>query len=358
MEVLALIPYMHGYTPGQRSSIELWEKILKPAGINLHFEAFETPRLREVRPKKGHYIPKTVEMARGVIDRLKLLKSLDQYDAVFVYREAALIGPAFLEKTIAKRGKPIVYMLDDPLYVPYVSSSSGYLSYLKFFGKVADICRVSKVIIANSTHHKEYAEQYNKNVYLVPSIVDTAQYYPSDEPKGNGKICVGWSGSYTTIGNLSVVADALRILSDRVDHKVHLIGSTEVNLQGVDYTAQNWRAETEVADLQKIDIGIVPLVETEWTKRKFNMKVAQFMALGIPPVCTPLGDNPFIIKEGVNGFLASSTSEWVDHIQTLIEDHELRQRMSRNAIETARKHYSVEGNAETIIRAFQSAVEN
>lgn len=46
MNVLALIPYQYGYSPGQRGSIELWEQVLQPAGIRLHYAPFESDRLR------------------------------------------------------------------------------------------------------------------------------------------------------------------------------------------------------------------------------------------------------------------------------------------------------------------------
>ncbi len=35
MKVLTLVPHQKGFSPGQRGSIELWEKILRPAGIEL-----------------------------------------------------------------------------------------------------------------------------------------------------------------------------------------------------------------------------------------------------------------------------------------------------------------------------------
>jgi hypothetical protein len=34
-------------------------------------------------------------MVKAYVDRIKLLKKLDDFDAVFVYREAALLGPLF-----------------------------------------------------------------------------------------------------------------------------------------------------------------------------------------------------------------------------------------------------------------------
>ena len=40
MRVLTLIPSQKGYSPGQRGSIELWEKVLEPAGIELVYVPF------------------------------------------------------------------------------------------------------------------------------------------------------------------------------------------------------------------------------------------------------------------------------------------------------------------------------
>ena len=358
MEVLALIPNQYGHAPGQRSSIELWESVLAPVGINIHYAPFETERLHEVLYRPGHYATKVGEMVRAYVERIRLLGDLKRFDAVFVYREAALLGPAFLEKMVARRGLPIIYQLDDPLFIPYTSPSNGYLSYLKFFGKISEICRLSKVVMVNSTQIREYVSQYNQNIWQVPSVVDTSQYvFRPDlletEPE---EVCIGWSGSPTTVGNIRVIAGALRQLAERVKHRVHLIGGTEFDLPGVTYVAQKWSAETEVADLRKMQVGMVPLPLNEWNKRKFYMKTAQYMALGIPTVATPLGSNPEVVEHGVTGFLADSEEEWIKYLSLLIKDHELRLRMAHAAATAAQKKYSLEGNTEKIIEAFQAAM--
>lgn len=358
MEVLALIPNQYGHAPGQRSSIELWETVLAPVGINIHYAPFETARLHEVLYHPGHYATKIREMLRAYVDRLKLLGDLKRFDAVFVYREAALLGPAFLEKMVARRGVPIIYQLDDPLFVPYTSPSNGYLSYLKFFGKIAEICRLAKVVMVNSTQIREYVSQYNQNIWQVPSVVDTSQYVyrPDLLEKRTDEVCIGWSGSPTTIGNIRVIAGALRKLAGEVNHRVHLIGGTEFDLPGVNYTAQKWSAATEVDDLRKMQVGMVPLPVNEWNKRKFYMKTAQYMALGIPAVATPLGSNPEVVQHGTTGFLADSDAEWVEYLALLIKDHDLRLRMSQAAAQQAKEKYSLVGNTPKIIEAFQAAL--
>ncbi len=357
MNILALVPYQYGFAPGQRSSIELWEQVLAPAGFRIHYVPFESDRLHQIIYQTGRYAAKAFEMLRAYFKRLLQLRTLDDYDAVFVYREAALFGPALLEKLIARTGKPIIYQLDDPLYIPYVSPANGYLSYLHFFGKVAEICRVSKVVIVNSRHHREYVSQFNQNIWQIPSIVDTAQFvYRPAQPQAGEPVCIGWSGSPTTVGNLRVIAEPLRALAQRVEHKLHLIGGTEFDLPGVQYTAQNWRAETEVEDLRKIHVGLVPLPVNEWNKRKFYMKSAQYMTLGIPPICTPLGSNPEVVTHGATGFLADSPAEWVEYMELLVRDTELRLKLSHAAAKEAQAKYSLVGNAAKIIEAFRAAV--
>jgi len=358
MEVLALIPNQYGHAPGQRGSIELWETVLAPVGINIHYAPFESARLHEVLYRPGYYATKVKEMVRAYVDRLRLMGDLKRFDAVFVYREAALLGPALLEKMVARRGVPIIYQLDDPLFVPYTSPSNGYLSYLKFFGKISEICRLAKVVMVNSTQIREYVSQFNQNIWQVPSVVDTEQYVYRPEllEKETDEVCIGWSGSPTTLKNIKVIADALRKLAEQVPHRVHLIGGTDFDLPGVKYTAQRWSAETEVADLRKMQVGMVPLPLNEWNKYKFYMKTAQYMALGIPTVATPLGSNPEVIEHGVTGFLADSDEEWVEYLSRLITDHELRRRMSRAAATVAKEKYSLAGNTDKIIEAFRAAV--
>lgn len=105
-----------------------------------------------------------------------------------------------------------------------------------------------------------------------------------------------------------------------------------------------------------MQVGMVPLPVNEWNKRKFYMKTAQYMALGIPTVATPLGSNPEVVQHGVTGFLADSEAEWIDYLSLLIKDHELRLRMSHAAAKAAQEKYSLESNTEKIIEAFRAAL--
>ena len=356
MRVLTLLPNQTGYTPGQRGSIELWEDILKPEGIELIYAPFETDKLRETLHQSGNRGTKVFETIRSYVNRIKLLQKLDDFDAVFIYREAALLGPAFLEKMVARK-KPIIYQLDDPLFIPYKSPSNGYLSYLKFFGKIKEIIRVSKVVMVNSTPIREYAEQFNKNIWQVPSIVDTGKFAFQPATEERERVCIGWSGSPTTLKNIKLVEKPLQEMSERDIADIHFIGGTDFGLKNVEYSAQNWNIETEVKDLRQIQIGLVPLPINSWNKYKFIMKTAQYMALGIVPVGTPMASNTEVIRHGENGFLAASDQDWIKYLTILVEDAALRNKMSIKAAEDAQAHYSLEVNAPKVIEAFRAAMK-
>lgn len=354
MKVLALTPNQKGHAPGQRGSIELWEKVLGPAGVELDYAPFETEKLRQILYTRGNRIAKTVEMFRGYVDRLGLLNKLEEYDAVFVYREAALLGPAFLERAIARK-KPIIYQLDDPLFVPYRSPSNGFLSYLKFFGKIKEIIKISKVVMVNSTHIRQYAEQYNQNIFQVPSIVDTSKFVYRPHANNGRKVCIGWSGSPTTLNNLKLVERPLQYISQLDKCDIRFIGGEKFDLVGVKYTAQKWNSDTEVDDLRRIQVGLVPLPDHPWNPYKFIMKTAQYMALGIVPVGTSMASNPEVIRHGENGFLANTDDEWIEYLQTLINDENLRMSMSAQAAVDAEEKYSLSANASKIVEAFKAS---
>lgn len=356
MQVLVLTPYKYGTTAGPRSSFELWERVLRDAGITLTYRVFETDRLREVIYQQGHVPQKATEMARAYAQfATKVMRDIKPFDAVLINREATLIGPAAIERIVARRGKRLIYLLDDPLYIPYRSPANGWMSYLKFFGKVKALCRMSAAVIANSPSHAAFARRYNGNVWEIPSVVD-AERYTGWQPAGrdNGRVCVGWTGSTTTAPNLQLIRKPLTAFARRPDTDLLFIGAAELGLPEVPHTALPWSAETEVDDLRRLDVGLLPLPNTKWSPHKFNLKLVQYMALGIPPVATPLGANPIVIEHGVNGFLADDDRQWQESVSRLIEHPDLREEMGRRAATTAQAGYTLQANTEKVIAAFRS----
>jgi len=63
-----------------------------------------------------------------------------------------------------------------------------------------------------------------------------------------------------------------------------VIGTDSYSLEGVETYVAEWRPDTEVPELDRFDIGVMPLPDEEWARGKCALKALQYMALGIPTV--------------------------------------------------------------------------
>lgn len=357
MRVLAVVPSTYDTSPGQRFRIEQWEPILREGGVEITYAPFETPELRSVLYQGGQVLKKVSAVTRNMMLRRDELAKLDGYDLVYIFREAAILGPPWFERKIARSGVPYIFDFDDAVFVSYKSPSNGYLSYLKFPGKTAEICRLATHIMAGNQYLADYAGTYNDNVTIVPTTIDTDKYKFIEPAKGPETMTIGWSGSFSTVQHLDTIRDALRELAKDERFRLRVIGTAAYDLPGVDVEAIPWRSETEIEDLAKIEIGLMPLPDENWSRGKCGLKGLQYMALGIPAICSPVGVNSTIISDGENGFLASSQTEWVEKIRLLLNSPKLRRKIGRAGRDTVEQDYSTKVIAPKVLEIFRSVAK-
>jgi glycosyltransferase involved in cell wall biosynthesis len=356
MRLLAIVPSVYDTSPGQRFRLEQWEPHLKKLGVEITYAAFEDPELSATLHRPGNVGRKMRLIARAFGRRAGVVRSLRSYDAVYLFREAALLGPPIFERLVSRSGVPTIFDFDDAVFVPYVSPSNGYLSYLKFPAKTKTICRLATHVIAGNPYLADYARQTNQNVSIVPTTIDTDKYEMRSRSNDNRVPVIGWSGSFSTVQHLDSLKGALKRLAQKESFRLVVIGTPVYKIDGVDVEALPWRAATEVSDLQPIDIGIMPLPDESWSRGKCGLKALQYMALGIPTVCSPVGVNSEIIQDGVNGFLAATEDEWVEKLTRLLHDKELRQQLGAAGRATVEAKYSAAVQAPRVYEILRSVV--
>jgi glycosyltransferase involved in cell wall biosynthesis len=357
MRVLAVVPSVYDTSPGQRFRLEQWEPFLRDAGIDITWAPFETDELRSVLYRRGQLLAKFNAVRQEMARRRRELKDTSGYDLVYLFREAALMGPPWFERRMAASGVPVIFDFDDAIFHSYKSPSNGYLSYLKFPGKTAEICRLSTHIMAGNEYLAEYARENNDKVTIVPTTIDTEKYQVVERPQDPDPVTIGWSGSFSTIQHLDTLRSVLGDLANSESFRLRVIGTPQYDIGGVEVEAFNWRSETEVADLSAIDIGIMPLPDDNWSKGKCGLKALQYMALGIPTICSPVGVNSTIINDGVNGYLAAGGDEWVEKLRRLIHDPALRKKIGRAGRKTVEERYSAKVVAPVVAKIFENAVK-
>jgi glycosyltransferase involved in cell wall biosynthesis len=357
MKVLAIVPSLYDTSPGQRFRLEQWEPRLKEAGVEIQYSPFETVELRRVLYQSGHALEKVGAVMRNMNRRRSELDTVKDFDLVYVFREAALLGPAWFERKIARSGIPMVFDFDDAVFVAYRSPSNGYLSYLKFPQKTGEICRLSAHVMAGNQFLADYASQFNRNVTIIPTTIDTEKYREIEKREEPDIVTIGWSGSFSTVQHLDTIREALRELAQDERFKLRVIGTPEYKLDGVDLEALQWKADSEIDDLGKIDIGLMPLPDDKWSKGKCGLKALQYMALGIPTICSPVGVNSTIIADGENGFIADTKEEWIGKLKLLLHSPELRRRIGSAGRKTVEGEYSAAAQAPRVLEVFESVAQ-
>ncbi|HMO80751.1 MAG TPA: glycosyltransferase family 4 protein [Pyrinomonadaceae bacterium] len=301
---------------------------------------------------------KVKHVLRALNRRRNLLNRVKDYDLVYVFREAALLGPAWFERRIAASGVPMIFDFDDAVFVKYKSPTNGYLSHLKFPGKTATTVRLSAHVMAGNSFLERYSRKYNQNVTVIPTTIDTDKYKPVEKAEAQNVVTIGWSGSHSTVQHLDTLRDTLQELAKNKNFRLRVIGTPEYELTGVKTESIRWRSETEVLDLKKIDIGIMPLPNDEWSMGKCGLKALQYMALGLPTVCSSIGVNKDIIRDAENGFLADSKNEWIDKLSRLLDSAQLRKTLGSKARATVEEKYSARSQAPRVYQLFKETIES
>ena len=355
MKVLAWVPYPLGIAPGQRYRIEQWAPYLRDLGIEVTFQAFATADLNRTLYQRGRWAAKAGGMAAGLARRFTQALQARAYDAVFLQREASLLGPAWSERLLHARQPAIVYDFDDAIYLPYVSPTNRYLSYLKFPWKTRTLCRLAAAVMAGNDHLAAYAGRYNDRVFVVPSTVSMREYEPRPEPAPGRLPVIGWTGSHSSVPYLALVREALQELRRRRPFRLLLVGVEHYELPGLEVECRPWSAATEVRDLWDMDVGIMPLPDEPWARGKCGMKAIQYMGVGIPAVVSPIGANREIVVDGTTGFHAATSAEWIDRLDRVLADAELRRALGAAAREGVRARFSAETQAPRVAEILRQA---
>lgn len=360
ISVCALMLDPYDTSPGQRFRIEQWEPYLNLEGITTDYFSFTDEALRGVIYQEGRVASKVAELTKATLRRVSHVLKAAKYDAVFLYRAANMIGPAFLEKYMRLRGYPIIFDFDDAIFMTDVSKANKRFAWAKFSGKTDDICRLSTSITVGNSYLAEYARQFNENVYVVPTSIDTNRYQPAaKEAKKAERTIVGWTGSSTSQYHLEEFEPILaELLKRRDDVEIRVVSNREPSFKTIPYVWRSWSADTEVAEISQIDIGIMPTPDDEWSRGKCALKALQYMSLGIPAICTDMGANRDVVKHGENGFLAKTPEQWLNCFETLIDDRVLRNKLGAAARQTVLEDYSMEKCGQMFAEVIRTTVED
>jgi glycosyltransferase involved in cell wall biosynthesis len=251
--------------------------------------------------------------------------------------------PPLLERALRWLRVPYVADYDDALFHQYDQHRSGWMRRL-LGGKIARVMRGAHLVTAGNAYLADDARRAGApRVEIIPTVIDLERYPPAGvKPASDTPFTIGWINSPSTAKYLQAIAPALADVCADGKGRVRLIGSGPVDLPGVPVEVLPWNEATEVDELKRLDVGIMPLPDGPWARGKCGFKLIQYMACGLPVVASPVGVNSEIVEQGVNGYLAGTTAEWVQALNALLLDGDLRKRMGQAGRKKVGQEYSLQ----------------
>src|SRR5262245_29959921 len=350
---------------GCRFRVAQFIPYLRSVGIDVTLRSLFDADFFHLVYKPGHYLRKASAFASLSLRHLGTLYDAGSFDAILIYREIFPIGPALIERLLARGDRrPVVFDFDDAIFLPNVSDANRPILPLKSPGKVATIISHSDHVIAGNDYLANYARRFNDAVTVIPTCVDTTRFVPRPEAfSGNGSgaerdLIVGWIGSPTTASYVQGLSRVLQRVAARHRFVMRVSGPNEpLDIPGLITDQPPWMLDREVELFNTCDIGVYPLTDDEWARGKCGFKAIEFMACGVPVVASPVGVNREIIEDGVNGLLAAAEDEWVEKLERLLVDRELRRLLGQAGRRTIDERYSLRVHAPTLAATLRGVVE-
>lgn len=257
-----------------------------------------------------------------------------------------------LLQAIRQQGTKIIYEIDDDLLslnsevgTPRRPSEAKKM-WLRQAVKYSDGVIVSTKTLASRLG------RLNPNIEVVANALDDRLFYRSRELKpGNaqdGVLVFGYMGTFTHLNDLISIIQPLRStlarFRDRVRFEIVGIGdNTTLKNSFNDLPVRFLNIPAEAVSYERFvnwmlenvhwDFGIAPLIDSNFTRSKSDIKFLDYAVQGIPGIFSDVPAYRATVRHSENGILATDTSSWEKWLSSLILNNPLRLRLATQAHE-------------------------
>lgn len=357
-KILVICPAPEKVYPSQRLKYEQYFPHWQEAGYSITIAPFMTHRLWAVLYKNGYFFTKFILTLWGYMRRIADVFRAPFYDLVYIHLWVTPFGGSMFEWLVKLANPHIVYDIDDAVFKGHKSKMNWFIAFLKGKKKIFTLMKIAKHVIVCTKYLEEEALKHNKNVTDISSTFDTNRFIPLKEYEKRDVVTLGWTGSHSTMAFLHLLDEAIQEVARQRKIILRVICDRDFELEGVQIENIRWTEQNEVADLHGMQIGLYPTPKEEWVLGKSGLKGLTYQSCGIPCVATAFGSNLENFEQGVTGFLADTTEEWVKYILLLIDDEKLRERIGKAGRQNVMNNFSVEANKPKYLHILDSVVKH
>lgn len=293
--------------------------------------------LSEFYPRAGGYPPEQKWIrpfwaVAALAGRVPDIARSFRYDVTLLQRE--MLSTFLTLEPLTKR--PRVLDVDDAIWLNRDSS---------FARKLATI---SDSVICGNSFLAEYFCQWNTNITILPTAVDTKRFVPLKARLFGDAPVIGWSGNRSGFADLKMIEAPLRtVLIKYPKARLRIMADERPVLDVPPHQLEflQWSPEIEVQAIQGMDVGIMPLRDTLWSRGKCSYKMLLYMSCGLPVVVSPVGMNAEILEMASVGQAAATSDGWIAALEAVIRDPSMAAARGKRGREVALQSFSIEALA-------------
>jgi glycosyltransferase involved in cell wall biosynthesis len=216
-------------------------------------------------------------------------------------------------------------------------------------------------VIAGNKFLAEHYRSVGVKTWVVPTSIDTDRWQPVAKRDDKSWI-IGWTGTSSNLASLESLEEPLAdFLAQHSNTKLLVICDRRPSFKKISpaqWVFERWSSAREVQLVQRMDVGLMPLPNTEWSLGKCAFKMIIYMAVGIPVVVSPIGANKDILRQADVGLAATAATDWFEALRLLHHDRTHAVGLGKTGRRLVEENYSVAKNAAALARIFEEAARS
>lgn len=272
-------------------------------------------------------------------------------------------------RTLRARGAVSVYEVDDDLFsiAPRANPLGLPLRHPDVQQAMKAAIRMSDIVTVSTEPLAEVMRKVRQDadpatVHVVPNCVSPGTFNVRRRRPPAWSTMYGWQGSITHERDWLEARDAVvQVLSeDWRTTRLRFVGTYYLDglfrdgrpVGKIDHQPWTINIDEHYQRVADFDVTLAPLERTPFNRSKSALRIIESLAVGVPVIASDVPAYRGWLVDGVTGFYARSTAQWVDAMRKL-QDPDRRAEMAAAGREAA-KAWSIEAHAHRWVDAYRS----
>lgn len=153
------------------------------------------------------------------------------------------------------------------------------------FNAHARLCKFVDGIIVSTPELGDLYSRLNENIYVCPNSVDPSDWQETAKPN-DGIFRIGWAASHSHLADVPLVRRALMKAAEQPNVEVYVYGIGDIYKFPGRVKKVGWTDDLAEyrRNLSLCDVHICPLIQTDWSRFKSDIKAIEGAMAGAWPI--------------------------------------------------------------------------